>query len=333
MVTLKNIAEKLGVSISTVSAVLNDKKHCYVSEANKKLIIETAKQMNYTPNRMSHGIQGLPTNTIGIIASLFSVPISSTLIDLLNKELSKCGFSVLFGDSYHEKEREKRLICEFLPRGIDGLLVNSCQSKRELEDLLGGRIPYVGFSNEFDGISVTVSKEEGASLAVEHLLTTHQHDAVGFVVNSVKSNLGKYEGYKATLAKHDISYNQDFCIEYDEHGNDLACAAEKVIALGLKAVFASNDIGAGGLIKQLKERGKRIPDDVAVIGFDGLDYVCDLVQPTLTSVRQPMDAVAQKAVELLMRKLKGERVPDKTYYIEPSLRLGQSCGCKEKGNI
>ena len=129
MIRIKDIAEEVGMASSTVSAVLGDRKYCYVSEEKKAKIIAAAKTMGYSPNRMSRGMRGLPTNTIGIISSLFSVPVMSALINYMNNSLAKHGYITMLGDSKYQIVNEKALITEFLARGVDGLLVHTHMQK------------------------------------------------------------------------------------------------------------------------------------------------------------------------------------------------------------
>jgi len=328
MVRLKDIAARLELGISTVSAVLNNKNYCYVSEAKKQLIRETAEEMGYLPNRMSRGIKGLPTNTVGLIGSLLATPITSSLVAQLCNLLYEHGYFVLLADSSHEASREKILINEFLSRGVDGLLIQPCRTKEELELIIKGRVPYVCFNHEnFGGANVTMNRRDSSLMAVEHLITVHKHHKIGFVTSRKKSNLEKFEGFKLALNQHGIPFSNELCIEIPSEF-DTAAAVGKITASGLSAVFCSNDFIAGYLIKSLNAAGIKVPEDVAVIGFDGMDMICELVQPSLTSVKHPVSAVAGQTLQLLMQKLDGREVEEKTYYIESKLRIGQSCGCK-----
>ena len=103
--------------------------------------------------------------------------------------------------------------------------------------------------------------------------------------------------------------------------------AGKIANLDMDAVFCSNDFMAGHLIKRLRAQGMRVPQDIAIMGFDGIDSICDLVDPPLTSLRQPVEEIARLTVNLMMEKLKGREVEEKIYYVNPTLRIGKSCGC------
>ena len=129
MVKVKDIAEKLGLGVSTVSEVLGNKENCFASESKKQLIRKTAQDMGYIPNRMSRGMKGLPTNTIGIIGSFFAVPVISRQINEFNILLGANGYFTMLGDSKTVPENEKTIIKEFLARGVDGLLIQSSMDR------------------------------------------------------------------------------------------------------------------------------------------------------------------------------------------------------------
>lgn len=324
MIRIKDIADEVGMASSTVSAVLGNRKYCYVSEEKKAKIIAVAKAMGYSPNRMSRGIRGLPTNTIGIVGTLFGVPVMSSLISNMNNLLAQHGYITMLGDSKFQIANEKTLITEFLARGVDGLLVHTHMQKTELDEFTNNRIPYVGFAQNFDGVNVKTDLFMGAFMAVEHLIQVHKHQNIAFVATN--ANERKLEGYLAALEQHEIPFRPELHIIINSE-LDTESAGKVVDKLNISAFFCSNDFIARRLISDLAIMGKRVPEDIAVIGFDGLELICNLVYPRLTSIRQPIDEVAELACNLLIKKLNGQAVEEKNYLIEPMLCIGRSCGC------
>lgn len=327
MIRIKDIAEEVGMASSTVSAVLGDRKYCYVSEEKKAKIIAAAKTMGYSPNRMSRGMRGLATNTIGIIGSLFTVPVMGALINNMNRSLDKYGYITMLGDSKFQIANEKVLITEFLARGVDGLLVHTHMQKDELDEFINNRVPYVGFAQKFDGLNVNMSRYDGAFMAVEHLIKMHNHRNIAFV--ATRSNERKFEGYLTALTKHKIIFRPEFNIAI-KSDVDTQDAVKTINKLNISAIFCSNDFVARKLISDLELTGKKVPEDIAVVGFDGTDLICNLVHPSLTSVKQPIEEIAELACSLLVKKLNGQAVEEKNYLIEPTLRIGHSCGCDNK---
>jgi DNA-binding LacI/PurR family transcriptional regulator len=261
---------------------------------------------------------------VGIISSIFNIPVMSSLINNMNSVLTGHGYVSMLGDSKFDIETEKKLIIEFLSRRVDGMLIRTCMPAAELEKIIAGRVPYVAFDHNFDGINVTMSRYAGAFLAIEHLIKTHKHQRIGFV--QTPGSEKKLSGYMAALQKYNIQFNPEFVINIESQcniGNTIAT----VIKQKITAVFCINDFVARRVISDLTFAGKSVPEDVAVVGFDGLDMICDLVRPSLTSVRQPVTEIADLACSLLIKKIKGEIVENKNYLLEPTLRIGRSCGC------
>ena len=304
MVTLVQIAECVKMSPSTISAVLNNKKYCYVSEKNRNLIFETAQNLGYSPNQMSRGLQGLPTGTMGVIASLFRVPIKNNLSRFINEEIWNSKHHVLWGDSFSDEKRELKLIRDFLARGVDGLIIRSCFGRRKLETIIPRSISYCTFDSKDSEYSI--DRQYGASMAVEHLIQ-HGHRKIGFVTSSLEDNLLKFQGYKNALAKNKLNFENRFCIElHDDYMNQVGRCVDIITNCGITACITINDYIALALIRELTKRGKRVPEDVAFIGFDGLD-ICGLVSPSLTSVRQPIEKLAKKVVACCLQRMEGQK--------------------------
>jgi DNA-binding LacI/PurR family transcriptional regulator len=327
---MKQIAEKTGMALSTVSAVLNGKEYCYTSKDKKELIKRTAVEMGYVPNRMSRGLRGLSTDTVGVVVgSLFTVSVFSIMLASLNEALWKAGYTIMHGDSNLNPEIEKRIIDEFLSRGIDGLIIHSSLEKEKLDKILEGRIPCVYINQLNKGYCVTVDREKGVFMAVEHLIKKHNRRKIGFVTSGLAGNIEKYSGYEKALKKHGITQKDEWTVLSDESGPGVKNTAERIISLGLDSIIASNDIIAGNLMKYLVQAGCKIPEDIAVIGFDGVGFIRSLISPELTTVRNPTELVAEKATEILLALMNGKKIFKKKNIISPELIIASSCGCNK----
>ena len=325
MATMRDIAELVGVAVSTVSAVLGEKKYCYVSEAKREKIRAAARELGYIPNQMSRGLRGLPTMTIGMIGGLFRVPVNTKLLLHLSEGLWDAGYQVLLGDSRAEKAREAKLVHEFLARGVDGLIVQTAHSQDELEAVIRGRTPHVACGMDYH--EVAVDKSLGSYLAASHLIEHHGHRRIGFFVNSIRANRLKLEGYCKALAERGLDAPDEYCIEFgDDKREGLRRAHELSESSGVTAYLTSNDYLGAQLVNGLARRGRQIPEDIAVIGFDGMD-VCECVSPALATIRQPMDEVAQAIVSLLFGRIQGKKRTTRPKLIRPELLVAESCGC------
>lgn len=323
-VTLTDIAEKLKIDISSVSYALSGKGT--INQDTRELVQKTAREMGYVPNRMSRGMKGLPTETVGIIASLVSVPVHVSLLGKIAALVEDNGYSVMFSDSRSIPEREERFINEFLSRGMDGLLIESYMTKAQLESVIRGRVPYVGFGRDFKGLSVVVDRRQGFAMAVEHLVKIHKRRNIAYLMDLSSKQTDKLAGYAESLSNCGIRFREEYVFRIKSE-QDSADEVAKMLGLGIRAAVCTNDFIAGYLVKNLKAAGVQVPEDFAVIGYDGLERICDLVEPSLTSVKQPVDEIAHSAVALLMEKLKGNQVEESLRLVAPTLRIGKSCGC------
>ena len=229
---------------------------------------------------------------------------------------------MLHGDSRNSAEREKIIFGEFLSRGIDGLIIENCLDPAGLEKTVGGRVPYICMT-DFDGPTVTVDRKDGMERMTDHLIEAHGHRSPVFLSRGPGTK--KYEGFCASLAKHGISAeNTHLFLKDAMHPDELVPVLRE---RNVSAVVCSSDLIAGFLVRTLAEAGLRVPEDMAVTGFDGLEIISELIRPPLTTVVNPVGEIAQCIYTLLMKKIQGEHVENKTVYIRPQIRLRRSCGC------
>lgn len=332
MITLKEIGEAAGVSPSTVSAVIHNKSHCYVSEIKRKLILSTADRLGYLPNMNSRALKGLPTRTIGIISGIFAVPIHSELISHLVESLNLREYHVMLGDSMGLHAKENSLIKEFISRGIDGIIINSTRKTEEIHAMIPGYdISIVNTSNNpelvDDKWNVSVHRQKGFRISVEHLIKRHKRRKIAFYSIGLEANMQKFSGYRQALEDNGIDFCDDLCIDISTQKDKAKYIRNSILKLKPDAIVTTNDMLALQLMRFLPSMGIKVPDDIALVGYDGLN-ICKLSSPSLTTVRQPMETLAEKTVEILLNKIEKKIEPEKSTLIEPKLIPRESCGCK-----
>ncbi|MEI6425458.1 MAG: LacI family DNA-binding transcriptional regulator [Lentisphaerota bacterium] len=332
MVTLKEIGDAAGVSPSTVSAVIHNKSHCYVSELKRKLVLSTADRLGYLPNMNSRALKGLPTRTIGIISGIFSVPIHSELISHIVEFLNLRGYHVMLGDSKGEHAKENSLIKEFISRGIDGIIINSTRKTDDIHAVIPGYdTSIVNTSNNpksmDDRWNLSVNLPKGEYLAVEHLIKRHKRRKIVFYTTGLDANMLKFAGYRQALKDNNIDFSNDLCMNISTQKDKLKYVRNSILKLKPDAVVTTNDMLALQLIRVLSDMKIKVPDDIAVIGYDGLN-ICNVSSPSLSTVRQPMETLAGKTVDILINKIENKIEPGKPSLVEPKLVRRESCGCK-----
>ena len=332
MVTMKEIGDVAGVSPSTVSAVIHNKSHCYVSGVKRKLILSTADRLGYLPNMNSRALKGLPTRTIGIISGIFAVPIHSELISHLVESLNLREYHVMLGDSMGLHAKENSLIKDFISRGIDGIIINSTRKTEDIRAMIPGYdISMVNTSNNSkvtdDKWNLSVQHQKGEHMAVEHLIKRHKRRKIVFYTTGLDANMRKFAGYRQALKNNDMDFSDELCMDISTQKDKLKYVRNSILKLKPDAVVTTNDMLAFQLMRVLSDMKIKVPDDIAVIGYDGLN-ICKVSSPSLSTVRQPMELLAEKTVDVLLNKIEKKIEPEKPTLISPKLILRESCGCK-----
>jgi LacI family transcriptional regulator len=309
-VTLKDIALRAGVTSATVSMVINNKPN--ISEATRKKVLKIAKELNYYPNVIARGLATSRSNAIGVIvpnlASSFVVRVLQG-IKSTNRDLD---YTVLLFDTIGQKESEVQLFQRLArERRIDGvILISSTVTDEEITIFSQESVPSIVVARKSTAIDcVYVNNEQGARDATDYL-AGKGHSAIA-CVTSAKLGLPMEErlaGYKASLAAHGMPFRQELLITVDDDSmTDGISAFEKIMAIQPvpTAVFVpAGDMAAIGIIKEAKKRGRRVPQDLAIVGYDDLP-AAEVIEPTLTTVRQPKLEMGDYAINMIVDKIEG----------------------------
>lgn len=328
MVKLKEIAVLAGVSQPVVSAVLNNTGGgVRVSEKKSRKIRALADELGYVPNYAAQKLRGRQTPTIGIIGGGFQNPMQTVLISQLMRRFYDRGYFVLLSSNIDEQSsiaEGHAAVRELLSRGIDGVILigSYTQSMRKLLNL-----PCVILRNLYPGqcFDYNIDAETGTFLAVKHLFE-HGHKKIIVVDNGLK-----YSGARRAFQEADVQIDYLKALTYREENEDVQ---EELLRLinheNFTALVSSNDFIAGRIMSFLQFNGVKIPDDFALIGYNGSAF-SRFTSPPLTTVVQPLKLMAEKAFDLLLHRIekniKGIE-HSKSEMIVPYLSYGGSCGCE-----
>ncbi len=327
-VTMKEIAKMLGVSQPTVSAVLNNRKSCYASAETKKRIIETAERLGYKPNPNALSLRGKPSGLIGVISCLRISQVHVDLLSELSRLIWESGRQVLIADSSFSKEHELELVREMVLRNVDAMIINNENDREVLRNAIPEKIPFVLINREGNRSDFTVDRIQAGYLATSHLIW-HGHRRIGMIHNELAYNKEKLVGYKKALSEKDIPYDDSCVVDQvclqDENDNSIA----SLVDTGVTAFITTNDDLALRLINKLNSLKLHVPDNVAVIGFDGSRFT-EFTIPPITTISQPVEKMAEMSINRLfsMMNSKEEKFPAQTARIAPELVIRASCGCK-----
>jgi len=309
-VTLKDIAERAGVTSATVSMVINNKPN--ISENTRKKVLKIAKELNYYPNVIARGLATKKSNSIGVIvpnlASSFVVRVLQG-IKSTNRDIE---YTVQLFDTVGQKETETQLFQRLArERRIDGvILISSTVTDEELNVFREESVPSIVVARHCELIdSVYVNNVLGATDATDYLIGKG-HTQIACVItdkNGVPTN-ERLEGYKKSLGQHGIAFREDllFIVDDDTMSNGIE-VFHRINELQPKvtAVFVpAGDMVAIGLIKEAKKKGVKVPDELAVVGFDDIP-AAEVVEPSLTTVRQPKLEMGDYAINMIVDKIEG----------------------------
>ena len=333
-ITIKDIAKKAGVAHSTVSLVMNDREH--VSPKLREKILKIANDMGYMPNMVARSLISKKSSTVGVVfpenPHFFTITYFLMIIEGIQNACKKYNRALMFfsldqtkGESYYQISR-KWLIDLMIIMNVD----YTRDISKDIQDLRDNGI-YFSFLTKYLGKekvnSVCVDNYEGVRLALEYL-ASQGHKRIGFIAGNPNSADGpeRFQAYKSLSKK--FGFDQDE--ELVAHGDFTFESGEREMPklLGLKkrptAVFAASDYMAIGAMRVIKEQGLSIPKDIAVMGFDNT-LEAAYVEPALTTVRQPLQEMGEKAVDLAIRSMNDENFEPQTLAIKPELMKRQSC--------
>ncbi len=320
-ITSKHIADLVGVSRSAVSAVLNG-HYEKVSPEKREKILAMARDLRYRPNPAALGLAGRSTRLIGLLAT---PPLSAIYGEFLGKfsfQLKAAGYDSLLLLPANAAE-EQEALQKFTDLRVDGLFIlHAFSDVRRLDCPL----PAVSMSPYPDQFELRVDLLAGFELATRHLLE-HGHRRIGFVCPELSVVPLQYAGYGRALAAADLAA-EGWPLEITTSPDAAQAALRLLRGKKLTAAVVTNDLLAARFIACLRAAGRRVPEDLAVIGFDGAAWGAELEVP-LTTLVYPAAELAQAGLELLLEKIRSGRSEFLTEprLIAPRLHLGGTCGC------
>ncbi|WP_288424704.1 substrate-binding domain-containing protein [uncultured Spirosoma sp.] len=309
--SLKDIAQRLGVSTALVSYVLNNKKENRIGKEIATRIRQVASELNYQPNRMAQGLKTNRTRTLGLIVADIANPFSAALARAVEDEAEQQGYTVIFGSSDENPAKCSQLIDTLLNRQVDGLLIAPpAGMEAKLTALQQQRTPFVLLDRYYPSLHtsyVALNNYQAMYHAVEHLLSSGYH-RIGLVSfdTTLFHMAERGRGYLTALRDHELPTRKSWlkavdpcnaAIETAKAIRELTTGAHPVDAV----VFASNMLTLAGL-QQLIRLHVRVPDELAVVGFDETDAYGLFYAPP-TYIQQPVSEMSQQATRILLDML------------------------------
>ncbi|BDP44164.1 LacI family transcriptional regulator (plasmid) [Deinococcus aetherius] len=318
--TIHDVAKRAGVSYQTVSRVINN--HVSVAPATRQRVLHAIEELKYKPSLIAKGLVTRRSHLIGIVASATDQYGPAQIVQHVEQSARLCGYdSMLTTLRRFEAAEMVQAVARLQQFGVDGLVLLTPYDAHEVVPVIGAQVPFIliDATTEVDGPSVSVDQFEGGRIATEHLIELGHRQILhlGGPVEWSDADL-RYRGYCAALAAHRLPelprLNGDWSAQSGFNVLEAALAG----GLTFTAVFAGNDQMALGAMSALARAGRRVPEDVSVVGFDGTPESA-FYQPPLTTVQQNFAQLGRKSLEELIRRIQGQRLGASHHVFQPHL--------------
>jgi LacI family transcriptional regulator len=301
-VTIRDIARESGFSVATVSRYIN--KVSYTSPETEKKIQEVLDRFNYTPNAIARGLAKQKSNTIALVTPDITNPFFPEIVKSVENASKALGYSLLLMNTDEKDLVNMDFWNNFKSRYIDGFILAGEGLSEEVRSYLSRvQLPYIPIDRAVyaeDQYSVSVNNYEGARMAVRHLVEigcrkiAHISGPQSLYLSQERSN-----GYKSIIENESygpILYEGDFTLESGTR------VTEKLLEehLDVDGIFYANDLMAIGALKAFRKRQIAIPEDIAIIGFDGIKLT-EIVSPEISTIKQPIESIGEMATKQLIR--------------------------------
>lgn len=334
-VTIKDIARMANVSHTTVSRALNDKSR--IHPQTKEKILSLARELNYQPNFFARSLVTKRTKILGLVITTIANPFYTELAQGIETTARSLGYNIILCSTDYELSTEKKYIEMLRSKGVDGIIFTSAHigdsniialaeegfpmillNRRTYHPTVREKVDYVGVDNILGGY-----------LAVEHLIRLG-HERIGIIGGSLESSVGfeRLEGGKKALTAYGLEVREDYFLEGDFLKESGYQGGKRFLRMEKPptAIFATNDYMALGTYQAIVEEGVRIPEEIALIGFNDIEF-SSMRGIELTTIGQKKYEMGALAVKRLVERIEGDRTESpREIVLEPELIIRKTCG-------
>lgn len=331
-VTIRDVAKKANVSVATVSHVINNSK--YVSEDLRMKVLQAMKELNYVPNSVAKRLRSKKSNIIGLIVPMLPDDTSSfffiSVAQGIENTLKKYGYSLLLSNSYEQLEREKELIKLFNTQMIDGLIIAPTKDEHSfMHEMIGNNYPIVFIDRIPKGFSsdCVLSDNFKGSYEAVYTLIKKGHKKIGFISGplGITTSDERIEGYKRAIIDNNLEVVYSLIkIGEANFNNGYEFAKELVEKEGVTALFVANNVMANGTVKYLYDSNIKVPEQIAIIGYDDYQWT-SVTNPPLSVVKQYPYEMGVKAAEVLLNRINRKSTKYGEYRLPTELIVRGTC--------
>lgn len=307
--TLKDVAKETGLTVSTVSRVLNNRG--YISDEARKKVADAMKKLNYHPNEVARSLSKKSTNTIGLIVPHIKHPYFSELISHLENHAFKRGYKIILCNSQGKEKKEREYLEMCTSNRVAGIIL--CSGTVAVEEFDGSNIPLITIERYLENGTATVEcdNEQGGRLAAQKLIESGCKNLIHIsgVTDTVMPADDRAEGFRKVCEEVGISHKEIATSSYSYEALEYHDYIVKILKEypDIDGIFASSDLIAVQTLQSCAQLGIKVPEDLKIVGFDDV-YLSTLTIPPITTIHQPIKEMAQMAVDLLVDSVEGKTV-------------------------
>ncbi len=313
MATLKDVAKETGLTLSTVSRVLNNRG--YISEETRQNVYAAMKKLNYHPNEVARSLSKQSTNTIGVIVPHIRHPYFAELISNLENQAYHKKHKILLFNSKEKNEKEREYIEMCSSNRVSGIIL--CSGTVTVEEFRGLNVPLITIERYLENgtASVECDNLQGGRLAAKHLIEAGCRNLLHFsgVNETAMPADSRATGFREACLAGRVNCKEFTTSTLQYNNLEYYDFIEKTLRENPQTdgVFASSDLIAAQIIQVCAKLGIKIPEQLKIVGFDDV-YIASLTAPRITTIHQPVKEMAEMAIELLIAANEGKIVPSRT---------------------
>jgi LacI family transcriptional regulator len=328
--SISDVARESGVSIFTVSAVINNKAH--VGNARRQRVEEAIRKLNYRPNLIARSLIKQKTQTIGMIVTDIANPFFPMVVRGAEDAAQRLGYNLLLCNSDDTVEREEKELELLLSKRVDGILLTKASGdlSPSLRQMIREvKIPFVLVMRtcpELTKDAVISDDYKGAYEAVRHLARSGRR-RIGLISGPMKVSNAKerWRGFRDALEAENLAYDPELVVEGDYRIESGFRAGHAMLSYRPDGIYVANHLMTIGLLKAAEEMGLQCPEDFGLVSFDDYPWL-GVFRPRLTTVELPKHQLGSEAAELLIRRIEGDKSAPVLRKLQPELRIRESCG-------
>ena len=337
MPTIQEVAKKAGVSPTTVSHVINNSR--VVADETRLRVEAAMEELHYRPNALARSLRRGQTHTLGLILPDSSNPFFAEIAHSIETVAFEQGYSVILCNTEDNLDKEDLYVDVLINKQVDGMIfVAAGNQTGSLRALLRHKLPVVIVDRDLPEVevdAVLTDNRRGGCLATQHLIALG-HRRIGCITgpSHLTPSAQRVTGYREALIEAGLAVEDDLIVRGDFHPESGYRAARSLLERpgAPTAIFACNDLMAVGVLRAVPELGRRVPDDLMVVGFDDIE-LASYTTPALTTVAQPKVEMARQAVQMLTERMADKNRPLQRKVLQPKLIIRGSAQTVEQKSV